>query len=379
MTIAPQPTSNVVFVTDTTNAQGASETPSSPLDVTMLAMLGLTMAGAGVMKSQSAQKKQQELAQANAVAQAQLATAKADQAQTAGANWAENQAMQASAKQTVVTQVTQSQANKDFWVAYNNWFRQAQIANQIQILKAKLKDFLDFKSSVDITNDFLYEMVSLLIDERIRELYMTMHNVTPWDYGSPINALQTWVDLVKTGGPLDVKQYYISQYDTVIWLSNGFYNADITGNILYGYIGMFVGFSIPELLAGAGLAQLSDSGGSGTLTCFYDHCEDQDAIWLGMNLYNQYGTNWTPEIFRQMMDEYALRLSAPPSDFLTSRQIDEIYLRSQLGTELFGVPYALNNLAFHPCNGLPFLDDIQCRVDLSIRRNELINQVNNGG
>jgi hypothetical protein len=119
--IAPQPTSNVVFVTDTTSAQGASETPSSPLDVTMLAMLGLTMAGAGVMKSQSAQKKQQELAQANAVAQAQLATAKADQAQTASANWEHNQAMQASATQKVYTQVQQSQANIDFWASYTAW------------------------------------------------------------------------------------------------------------------------------------------------------------------------------------------------------------------------------------------------------------------
>lgn len=77
-TLAPQPTRNVVFVSDTTNAQGASKTPSSPLDVTMLAMLGLTMAGAGVMKSQSAQKKQHELTQANVVLQAQLATARTE-------------------------------------------------------------------------------------------------------------------------------------------------------------------------------------------------------------------------------------------------------------------------------------------------------------
>jgi hypothetical protein len=118
----------------------------------MLAMLGLTMAGAGVMKSQSAQKKQQELAQANAVAQAQLVTAKADQAQTASVNWAENQAMQASAKQSVVTQVSQSQANKDFWVAYADWQRKAILAEQkrklIQILSQNTPFIDEIKSRI---------------------------------------------------------------------------------------------------------------------------------------------------------------------------------------------------------------------------------------
>ncbi len=135
--IAPQPTSNVVFVTDTTSTQGASETPSSPLDVTMLAMLGLTMAGAGVMKSQSAQKKQHELAQANAIAQAQLATAKAEQAQTARANWEQNQAMQANANKKVYTKVQQSQANIDFWAAFAEWQQRGleRIRNLLYILQ----------------------------------------------------------------------------------------------------------------------------------------------------------------------------------------------------------------------------------------------------
>jgi hypothetical protein len=79
-TLAPQPTNNVVFVTDTTSAQGASETPSSPLDVTMLAMLGLTIAGAGVMKSQRAVAKKNEQATQKAQALAQLQAQQSAQA-----------------------------------------------------------------------------------------------------------------------------------------------------------------------------------------------------------------------------------------------------------------------------------------------------------
>lgn len=120
-TLAPQPTSNIVFVSDTTSAQGASETPSSPLDVTMLAMLGLTMAGAGVMKSESARKKQEGLAKADALAEITLATALAEQKDSAEENWAENQTLQANAQQAVMTEVTQSDANRQFWADYAIW------------------------------------------------------------------------------------------------------------------------------------------------------------------------------------------------------------------------------------------------------------------
>ncbi|MCL4252601.1 MAG: hypothetical protein KJ043_02345 [Anaerolineae bacterium] len=167
--IAPQPTSNIVFVSDTTSAQGASETPSSPLDVTMLAMLGLTMAGAGVMKSQSAQKKQHELAQANAVAQAQLATAKAEQAQTASANWEQNQTMQANATKKVYTKVQQSQANIDFWASYVAWqvrVLESERKRQIEAINAKIQALyynlgLAQSSSANLSNFFdpIYEAI----------------------------------------------------------------------------------------------------------------------------------------------------------------------------------------------------------------------------
>jgi len=112
-------------------------------------MLGLTMAGAGVMKSESARKKQDELAKAEAVAQANLITALAEQKESAEDNWAENQEMCAEAKQQVYTKVTQSQANIDFWASYTAWKikvaeaeekrRQAELEARIQAYYASLR------------------------------------------------------------------------------------------------------------------------------------------------------------------------------------------------------------------------------------------------
>jgi len=91
-------------------------------------MLGLTIAGAGIMKSESAitKQKEQEAKKSQELAnlQAQQSAQKAD----ATANWEENLAMQAEAKQIVMTQVTQSQANKEFWSAYAVWKEKVTLA-----------------------------------------------------------------------------------------------------------------------------------------------------------------------------------------------------------------------------------------------------------
>jgi len=87
----------------------------------MLAMLGLTMAGAGMMKSESARKKQDELVKADTLANVALATALAEQKDFAEENFAENQTIQANAQQSVMTEVTQSEANRQFWADYAIW------------------------------------------------------------------------------------------------------------------------------------------------------------------------------------------------------------------------------------------------------------------
>jgi len=111
------------------NSQGSSIPQNLPLDVTMLAIMGLTLAGAGMMKTQTAVAKQNEQATQQAQALAQLQAQQSAQKQVAQANWADNQAMQASAKQAVVTKVTQSQANIEFMDSHNRWYRESTIKN----------------------------------------------------------------------------------------------------------------------------------------------------------------------------------------------------------------------------------------------------------
>jgi len=130
------------------NSQGSSIPQNLPLDVTMLAMMGLTLAGAGMMKTQTAVAKQNEQATQQAQALAQLQAQQSAQKQTAQANWAENQAMQASAKQAVVTQVIQSQANKDFWAAYAEW--QLKVAEAEQKRREQLQVSYQIKRIEDL-------------------------------------------------------------------------------------------------------------------------------------------------------------------------------------------------------------------------------------
>jgi len=130
------------------NSQGSSIPENTPLDVTMLAMMGLTLAGAGMMKTQTAVAKQNEQATQQAQALAQLQAQQSAQKQAAQANWAENQAMQASAKQAVVTQVIQSQANKDFWAAYAEW--QLKVAEAEQKRREQLQVSYQIKRIEDL-------------------------------------------------------------------------------------------------------------------------------------------------------------------------------------------------------------------------------------
>jgi len=130
------------------NSQGSSIPQNLPLDVTMLAMMGLTLAGAGMMKTQTSIAKKQEQQAQNVQALAQLQAQQSAQKQVAQANWAENQAMQASAKQAVVTQVIQSQANKDFWAAYAEW--QLKVAEAEQKRREQLQVSYQIKRIEDL-------------------------------------------------------------------------------------------------------------------------------------------------------------------------------------------------------------------------------------
>ncbi len=106
-----------------------------------LATLGIITAGAGAitMTATALAKKREQ----DELKSAQIATLQAQQsaqAQSASANWAENQAMQANAKQAVVTQVTQSQAFIDFQSNLISWAREIQLRQMLNQLQGTIFD-----------------------------------------------------------------------------------------------------------------------------------------------------------------------------------------------------------------------------------------------
>lgn len=121
-------------------------------------------------------------------------------------------------------------------------------------------------------------------------------------------AYWRWYNLVRTGGPWDHKKEIIEKF--------GYWSYDATtdnshsyetwSNIHYGYIGRASGFPQWDLLAGAGLAQLKDGNSPpgywsrrfGTIfdadfLAAFDESEDQEAIRIGMDLWENHGDQVT--------------------------------------------------------------------------------------
>jgi hypothetical protein len=131
-------TLQILDVPDNQTTPATIQTTTTPISannpvngaLATLATLGIITAGAGaITMTATALAKKREQDEAKSAQMATLQVQQSAQAQSAGANWATNQTMQASAKQAVVTQVMQSQANKDFWVAYAEWRKRAEMAH----------------------------------------------------------------------------------------------------------------------------------------------------------------------------------------------------------------------------------------------------------
>ena len=121
------------------------------------------------------------------------------------------------------------------------------------------------------------------------------------DTRTVIRAYQLWIEQVKTEGPWDFKRYVHRRWKGGVWLADcGWWSYETVANIHYGYVGMAAGFMDVELLGGAGAAQVKDHffdlllagkspdwGAIGTLQTYFDDPEDQAAIRIGIDLYNQ--------------------------------------------------------------------------------------------
>lgn len=106
--------------------------------------------------------------------------------------------------------------------------------------------------------------------------------------------------------PWDHKDYIREAYGHNSILKGKIISYDVWSNIHYGYVGRSVGFSETVLLAGAGYAQLWNSGGyDGWLLralqqnplSAMDDPRDQEAIKLGVKLFEEHGLKMSFEDF----------------------------------------------------------------------------------
>lgn len=121
-------------------------------------------------------------------------------------------------------------------------------------------------------------------------------------------AYKRWKDLVSTNGPWDHKKIISARfgnwsYDSITDTSHSF---ETWSNIHYGYIGRASTIPRWDLLAGAGAAQLLDghsppgywsrrfeSLGDADVIAAFDESEDQEAIRIGMDLWEKFGDKVT--------------------------------------------------------------------------------------
>jgi len=151
------------------------------------------------------------------------------------------------------------------------------------------------------------------------------------DAFSRLGAYAFWTWMVRQGGPWDLKPKIAKEYEAHYFrLSDGYvYYYDVWGNVMYGYLGVALGFSEEELFHGAGAEQIgSDIGytilfldpsrlprpriaGAEGLAAF-DHPPDAAGISIGVQLWKTYGPAFTPEILEQAIISQGERLERRP-------------------------------------------------------------------
>ena len=126
--------------------------------------------------------------------------------------------------------------------------------------------------------------------------------------GYRLVAYRLWKSMVQSGGPWDHKEQITKLFGKgYSVLHNGYlYRFDIWSNVHYGYVGRKVGFTPIELRAGAGYAQIRDRTSKLSYwSSWFDDPYDQAAINVGIELYEVYQLDITPQNFWEIFDKYA--------------------------------------------------------------------------
>ncbi|MBN1991091.1 MAG: hypothetical protein JW953_00190 [Anaerolineae bacterium] len=153
-------------------------------------------------------------------------------------------------------------------------------------------------SNVDIQ---LPDMTQWLIDEIIRNTYITITMYNLDNLVGQAQALYFFYQQVKTGGSWDYKNNTLKQYaDTGIILCGKVCANDVPGNIVYGYMGLFVGLWESILADAAGYVHIKPYVTQEDMlklvqlnlempwyTSFLDDPLDQNAIKIGFKLFRK--------------------------------------------------------------------------------------------
>jgi hypothetical protein len=153
-----------------------------------------------------------------------------------------------------------------------------------------------------------------------------------------------FINLVKGGGYFDIKQNMRSTIGPgePIKLGNNWYDYSTAGNMMYGYYGAAAGYSLSELHAGAGAAQMLDAAKYkhpdyiGSPLNSFDSEQDYYAIEFGYKLYYlaQEKGGLTVEDFTTALENYEhrdkLAIKPPPSKCIPATRkyrTDEFYIK----------------------------------------------------
>ena len=172
-------------------------------------------------------------------------------------------------------------------------------------------------STLDIVIDFTHnEMVKNIASEEALEIKHLLKGYNPFNF---FRACILWKNLVTHGARWDFKKKIKFNITNSNWIYDRelgiYYNFDIWSNIHYGFLGKYVGFNEWILLSFAGLAQFtigttpkgywkrrSKLPGKFFLAAL-DSTSDQNAIRLGFQLLDDYGTKLTKKNFLETIQK----------------------------------------------------------------------------
>ncbi|GBF74333.1 hypothetical protein PA598K_02671 [Paenibacillus sp. 598K] len=101
-----------------------------------------------------------------------------------------------------------------------------------------------------------------------------------------VTKLRTFVNNVKTGGRVDVKNSHFKDNSYYIY-SGELYRRDDLGNIYFGYAGKVFGYDDTFLKSGAGIYQIySGTSEWGYVSSYFDDPRDSAMIQVGIDIYN---------------------------------------------------------------------------------------------